>query len=84
MVYVSLMLDKNIGFTPYLASAMEKYPCTVKLLHNGSDYNVKSVLGLAAAGKGEGKYELVCDGEEELCALREAEKLICGLGSLCV
>ena len=74
MVSVSLMLDKNIGFTPYLASAMEKYPCTVKLLHNGNAYNLKSAL----------KYELVCDGEEELCALREAEKLICGSGSLCV
>ncbi|MBQ2092971.1 MAG: HPr family phosphocarrier protein [Ruminococcus sp.] len=84
MVSVNLMLGKAVFFTPSLASAMEKYPCTVKLIHNGSDYNVKSVLGLAAAGRGEGRYQLVCDGEEELCALREAEKLICGSGSLCV
>lgn len=64
------------------ATNMAKYPCSITIKYNGSNYNAKSLLNIIAACiKCGSEIEIVCDGPDEEKALAEAVQMIeSGLG----
>ena len=64
------------------ASAMEKYPCSVKIEAGEKEVNGKSIMNIISACiKCGTEIEIKCEGEQEKEALEEAVALIeSGLG----
>ena len=59
------------------ATAMGKYPCHVVIRYNGADTDGKSIMNIIAACiKCGAQIEIICDGEQEEAALKEAAAMI--------
>lgn len=86
MVSQTITLVNSQGFhmrpAGTFAAAMGKYKCDVTIKFNGNDVNGKSLMNIIAACiKCGSTVEVVCDGEDEQAALKEAVSLIeSGLG----
>ena len=83
MVSKQLTLTNSQGFhmrpASVFSTAMGKYSCDVKIKYENTIINAKSLLNiLAACIKCGSDIEVVCEGEGEEAALKEAVELIEG------
>lgn len=83
MVSQKTVLKNEQGFhmrpANVFASAMGKYKCDVAIKYGGDEINAKSLMNIIAVGIKRGsEIEIVCDGEDEKQALKEALELIEG------
>ena len=61
----------------YIANAAGRYQCTLTLENNGIVLNLKSMIGLLSQSiPKDGKMTLVADGEDELEAAEEMQKIV--------
>ena len=59
------------------SNSMAKYPCHVVIKYNGIETDGKSIMNIIASGiKCGSEIEIICDGERENEALKEAAEMI--------
>lgn len=81
MVSETLTVTNKAGFHMRLAgefvSAMNNFPCSVTLRHNGREIDGKSIMSVMAACMKQGaEIEIQCAGYDESAALKTAVELI--------